>query len=431
MLPAIWKPGRSCSKGTKGREGYANQHTGFRQSEPPQRQGALPDAGIAIGVGTIVALLSLSHSIEEEIGTQLDRFGANIVIVPQSHSLALDYGGVSVPGVTFDTHQLTNEDLDKIRQIPYRKRLSVIAPKVLSAAQVEGQQVLLAGVDFRNELKLRQWWRITGKTPQADTDVLVGYEVARALSIIQPSGEVVQKTASSHRSPQDEVSFKIVKDQVFLFGASHTVTGVIGATGGPEDRMIFGDLAHVQKLAGKPNQVNVIEVSALCKGCPVEEIVTQIRSQLPHAKVSAIQQAVKARTEMVARLTRFSAAVAIVVLIIGALMIFTTMMGAVVERTKEIGVLRAIGFRRTHIIKGLIIEVAVISTAGGLLGWIAGLTASWIVLPYFSDGRVGRELNPILPAVALLGALLIGTLSSIYPAVRAARLDPSEAVRCI
>ncbi|HZC24148.1 MAG TPA: FtsX-like permease family protein [Candidatus Binatia bacterium] len=389
--------------------------------------------GIAIGVGTIVALLSLSNSIQEEIGTQLDRFGANIVVVPQSNNLALDYGGVSVPGVTFDAHQLTNEDVDRIRQIPYHKRLSVIAPKVLSAAQVEGQQVLLAGVDFKNELKLRQWWRVTGKTPEADTDVLVGYEVARALSLIEVSGETAQKTAAggSHHSTPDEVPFKVVKDEVQLFGIPHKVTGVIAATGGPEDRMIFGDLAHVHKLAGKPDQVNVIEVSALCKGCPVEDIVAQIRDKLPHAKVSAIQQAVKARTEMVGRLTRFSAAVAMVVLVIGALMIFTTMMGAVVERTKEIGVLRAIGFRRTAIIRGLILEVAAISTAGGMLGWVAGLAASWIVLPYFSEGGVGREVNPTLLLGALFGALLIGTLSSIYPAVRAARLDPSEAVRYI
>ena len=389
--------------------------------------------GIAIGVGTIVALLSLSNSIQEEIGTQLDRFGANIVIVPQSNSLALDYGGVSVPGVTFDAHQLTNEDVDRIRQIPYHKRLSVIAPKVLSAAQVEGQQVLLAGVDFKNELKLRQWWRITGTTPQTETDVLIGYEVAKALSLIDSNGQTaIEGTESgSHHSRPDETSFKIVKDEVRLFGGPHKVAGVIAATGGPEDRMIFGEISHVQKLAGKPGQVTVIEVSALCKGCPVEDIVAQIRDKLPHAKVSAIQQAVKARTEMVARLTRFSAAVATVVLVIGALMIFTTMMGAVVERTKEIGVLRAIGFRRTHIIRGLILEVAAISGVGGLVGWAAGLAASWVALPYFSEGGVGREVNPTLLLVALFGALLIGTLSSIYPAVRAARLDPSEAVRYI
>ena len=390
-------------------------------------------AGIAIGVGTIVALLSLSNSIQEEIGTQLDRFGANIVIVPQSNSLALDYGGVSVPGVTFDAHQLSNEDVDRIRQIPYHKRLSVIAPKVLSAAQAEGQQVLLAGVDFKNELRLRRWWHITGTTPDADAEVLVGYEVARALSIIQPAGQTVQKAAQDgqHHPTEDQAQFTIVKGEVQLAGSAHKVTGVIGATGGPEDRMIFGDLAHVQKLVGKSNQVNVIEVSALCKGCPVEDIVAQIRDKLPHAKVSAIQQAVKARTEMVARLTRFSAAVAVVVLIIGALMIFTTMMGSVIERTKEIGVLRAIGFRRMHIIRGLILEVAAISSVGGLLGWAAGLSASWVVLPYFSEGGIGRELNPTLLVAALVGALVIGTLSSIYPAVRAARLDPSEAVRHI
>ena len=390
-------------------------------------------AGIALGVGTIVALLSLSNSIQEEIGTQLDRFGANIVIVPQSNSLALDYGGVSVPGVTFDQHQLSNDDIERIRQIPYHKRLSVIAPKVLSAAEVDGQQVLLAGVDFKNELKLRRWWRITGRSPETEGEVLLGYEVARALSVIQTTGQSSNKAAEAgaHHSAEEQGQFEIVKRELEIAGQPHNVAGVIAPTGGPEDRMIFGDLVHVQKLVNKVGQLNVIEVSALCKGCPVEDIVGQIRDKLPHAKVSAVQQAVKARTEMVARFTRFSAAVAMVVLIIGALMIFTTMMGSVVERTKEIGVLRAIGFRRTHIIRGLILEVATISAVGGFFGWASGLAASWAILPYFSETGVGRELNPVLLLAALFGAILIGTLSSIYPAVRAARLDPSEAVRYI
>jgi putative ABC transport system permease protein len=389
--------------------------------------------GIAMGVGTIVALLTLSTSLQEEIGTQLDRFGANIVIVPQSNSLALDYGGVSVPGVTFDVYLLGNEDVDKIRQIPYHSRLSVIAPKILSAAEVEGQQVLLAGVDFKNELKLKQWWHITGRSPETETDVLVGYEVARTLSVIQPTGEIATKMGEggAHHAVEDQNQFRVVKGEIQIAGRAHNVAGVIRATGGPEDRMVFGELSHVQKLVSKEGQLSVIEVSALCKGCPIDEIVAQIRNKLPHAKVSAIQQAVKARTEMVSRLTRFSGTVAAVVLLIGALMIFTTTMGSVIERTKEIGVLRAIGFRRIHIMKCLILEVAIISTVGGLIGWASGLTASRIVLPYFSETGAGRDVNPMLLLATLSGAVLIGMLSSIYPAVRAARLDPSEAVRYI
>jgi len=389
--------------------------------------------GIAIGIGTVVALLSLGTSIQEEVGAQLDRFGANILIVPQSNSLALDYGGVSVPGVAFDVHQLKNEDIQRIREIPYHDRLAIIAPKVLSAADVDGQQALLAGVDFKQELKLRRWWRIIGQQPEQEEDVLVGYEAARVLSIIKDPRTTAPAPPSQHGAHQGrpDVQFTLARNQLRINGREHHVAGVIGPTGGPEDRMVFGSLTHVQQLVGKPGQLNVIEVSALCKGCPVEDIVAQISGKLPHAKVSAVQQAVKARAEMVDRLTRFSAVVGVVVLVIGALMIFTTMMASVVERTKEIGVLRAIGFRRTHIINGLLLEVAIVSLIGGALGWAAGLGASWLALPYFSETGLRPELHPALLLFAVSAAMLLGMLSSIYPALRASKLDPSEAVRYI
>jgi putative ABC transport system permease protein len=107
------------------------------------------------------------------------------------------------------------------------------------------------------------------------------------------------------------------------------------------------------------------------------------------------------------------------------------MMGSVVERTKEIGVLRALGFRRTHIIKELMIEVTAVSALGGLVGWGAGLLASRVALPYFTETQIGLDVDPMLAVIAVCGSLIIGGLSSIYPAIRASKLDPSEAVRYV
>jgi putative ABC transport system permease protein len=116
--------------------------------------------GISIGIATAVALLTLSRVIKDEIGTQLDQYGANIIVVPESNSLSLDYGGISVSGVSLDVSQLKNDDAKRILEIPYRNRLSVIAPKVLGVADVEGQQVLLAGGDWsaRNLNRMKTCW---------------------------------------------------------------------------------------------------------------------------------------------------------------------------------------------------------------------------------------------------------------------------------
>lgn len=393
--------------------------------------------GIALGIGTAIALVTLSASIKEEIGAQLDRFGANIVVVPQSNSLSLDYGGVSVSSVSFDVQQLKDEDARNVLDIPYRNRLSIISPKLLGAVKIADKEVLLAGVDFKSELLLKRWWHITGEEPTGDNDLLVGYEAAKALSLIESTGGMQDMKTMDHSKMdmtlhnQGAGQFKIIQNRLQVAGREHHVAGVLAPTGAPDDRMIFAPLAQVQAILKKPGELSVIEVSALCKDCPVGDIVAQIAERLPNAKVSAIQQSVRARTETVERLTRFAAVVASIVLVIAALMIFTTMTGSIIERTKEIGVLRAIGFRKTHIIKGLMIEVGVISLIGGLAGWAAGMLASFVALPYFAETPIALDLRPELILGAVLAGLFVGTLSSLYPIIRAARLDPSESVRSI
>lgn len=410
---------------------------------------ALLVAGIALGIATAVALLTLSRSISEEIGLQLDQFGANIVVVPKSEQLALDYGGVSVAAAAFDVGELTDEDARRIREIPYANRLAVVAPKLLGAAEAGGRKVVAAGVDFESEYALKRWWRVVGEKPSRAGDLLVGHDAAQALGLIEPAAEDTSRpvvptsantvdasehatmSAAEHAAMMNQAPqhFRIARDRLTLSGREFRVAGVLTPTGGRDDALVFGRLDEVQTFLGRPGRLSLVEVSALCKDCPVEDIVGQIARQLPAAKVSALQQAVRARAEAVGRLTRFGAAVSAVVLLIAALLIFTTTTGAVVERTKEIGVMRAVGFRRAHIVKEMMLEVLAVSFLGGALGWAAGALASWALMPYFSQTGQGFELDPALGGLALAAALAVGALSSLYPTLRASRLDPSEAVR--
>ena len=112
----------------------------------------------------------------------------------------------------------------------------------------------------------------------------------------------------------------------------------------------------------------------------------QIAEALPGAKVMAIQQVVKSRMEMLAQFTQFSYGISAVILFIGGLVVLVTMMGSVRERTDEIGIFRAIGFRRSHIMRIVFLEAAIVSGAAGVLGYLIGFGGAYSALALAADG---------------------------------------------
>jgi len=363
--------------------------------------------GLTIGITTVVTLISITRMMNEDISKKLDEFGANILIIPRSDDLSLSYGGMNIGGVSIDTQTLKDSDIPKIRQIEVRENISTISPKLIGVMEIEGKKVALMGIQFQEEIRLKKWWKIHGSIPKTREEVLLGNEVAVRL-------------------------FKSTGETLPINGKPVRISGVLDETGSQDDFLIFGDLAFIQEAMKKPGALSLIEVSAFCNTCPIEEIVRQISKQLPHAKVTAIKQTLQTKMEALDHFKKFSVGISIIVLLIGSLIVFTNMMASVNERKREIGIFRAIGFRKSHVVRIIFLEALIVGLIAGIVGYLLGLGVSQVIGPMITGVKGGSLfIDPLLAIGAISLSSLIGILSSAYPAIHASKMDPTTALRAL
>ncbi|MBM7865294.1 FtsX-like permease family protein [Heliobacterium gestii] len=364
------------------------------------------------------ALFTASRAMQVEVANSYDQIGANISIVPANDNLSIRYGGVTVTPDEEDAPSLTDGALDRIRGIHNAESIARVAPKVMGIVPVTGEPTTIVGVSFRDELKMKKWWTIDGDRPSEAADIIVGSALAHEKG--WQKGQVIGIDDDNH-TPVDQSTVD----------HRYRITGILTPTGGEEDHLLFMDWRQAQQVLQIGNRLTFIEVSALCSSCPIEEITRQIGHTLPGTEVKAVKEALVAREAIVDRFTALSLLVAAITLIGGSLLVFLLVAASVRERTREFGLLRALGYRKSHLLRVLLAETALLALPAGVAGYGAGLAFARWTTPLIVQMDISIASRSSDAFVAATLTLLVGLAASALPAWQGATKDPVEALRSL
>ncbi len=362
----------------------------------------------SLGVMSIVALYEVSRVVGESLEKKLTAFGANIVISPRTETLSLSYGGFHMGDMLFEVPKLSaRETVEAVRAIAMKDRISAVAPKLVTRADIGGSTVAVVGIDWDEERKIKSYWAANGRFPARDDELLIGSRVAEQLGL----------------EPGDVVS---------LLEREFTVAAALYETGSEDDGVLFMGLPVLQQLLERQDATSFVEVSALCSGCPIEDIVAQIQAALPGAKVSALRHVVNQRMASVHFVQQLALTVSLVILVTAVCMVGLSMLSAVNERKKDIGILRSLGYGKPQVFLIFCLEAGLIGALAGFLGYLGGFGAGFRILESLklAEGAV-PPFSVAHLAVSIAAFAAITVVAASYPAWKGTRVEPSRVLAAL
>jgi putative ABC transport system permease protein len=373
--------------------------------------------GVVIGITTIIAVLTIALAGQTNIYGQLEKYGANLMVMPAISDIDIGLGGLSLGTLAVGENYISEDKLPEIRQIAdgkIREALNIqdegdiatIAPKLYMNTRVNGTSVIVVGVHPREERLLKTWWKVSqGKYLEASDEALVGAVAAELLKLN-------------------------VGDAIALNGGEATITGILEETGSNEDYQIFVPLETAQKAFDKEGLVSSIDIRALCNACPTSDIASAINENMAGVRAVAVTQIAETEMGMLEKVKGFLFALAAITLAVGCFGVVNTMTTSVHERIKDIGIMKAVGASRNQVMKIFFYEAIIVGIAGGLVGYVTGTLLAYIVGPLIFGGvAVTYVPQYFLPSLAL--AALIAVIASVYPAFRASRIKVADSFRSL
>ena len=373
--------------------------------------------GVVIGTMTVIGVLNIARAGESKIYSQLEKYGANLTVIPSINNIDTNLGNLNLGTVSGGDNYIDESNLPKIREITdglIRKarnitdpgNIATIAPTLYINTKINGANVITAGVDPVSERNIKSWWEIAdGKYLSGSNEAMIGAVTAQVLKL---------KTG----------------DQINLNGTNVTVTGILKETGSGEDYYVYVPLATLQTAYNKAGLISSIDIRALCNGCPVETIAAQLNSGVPGIRATAVKQIANTEMDMVQKVNKMMLALAGITLLIGIFGVVNTMMASVHERTKDIGIMRAVGASRNQIIMVFIFEALVIGIIGGVFGYLAGTALAYGIGPLIFDGATIHFLPLYLP-ISLGLSVAIAVIATLYPAFNATKIKIADAFRSL
>jgi putative ABC transport system permease protein len=379
----------------------------FKNLRRRKLRSALTAMSLAAATGVLFSLLAFNRGYQRSLQGEIDRMGAQLLVVPvgcpyEAASLILKGGQVA--------NTLPAAALAEVRAQP---EVALAAPLFMASIPrpEEGRTDVWCGVD-RQIRRLKQYWRLSPGShfPTAPDEILMGSEAA----------------VTEQRAPGD-LFFSEKTNRQFR------VAGVIQPTGTGDDGFFFLPLATAQKMFGKPGRLTAIAVR-LTDPTQIGRVARRLQ-RVRGAEVVTVSELMGTMLNLVGAARFLLLCIVAIAVTIAALGVLNTMSAAVLERTAELGILRAVGASRADVFGAVWMEGTLLALLGGLLGiagaLVAGRTIEEAMRHLMPLAPAGSMLapDPTLAVDCLLFVIAIGAIAGIGPALRAASLSPTVAIR--
>ncbi len=402
---------------------FLNHIQNARQSIKSSRlRSFLTTLGITIGVASITTILALSAGATSIIGAQIDALGGNIAVIrPGAASDGLESEISNLGSSQFSSSSLTDGDLALVKNIPH---VSAVAPIMVLHGAVDG----------------------TSKGP-ANTPILATTpDLAEISKITVRDGQFIDddlSPATTVIGPQLSIALfgteNSIGKTVRIKGQAFTIVGILKRANAPVNynQIDFDNAVIIRIDSGRSlnqgathlQQINVQTDSVTnLQSVVTETNKTLLASHLGQADFSVLtgSDISQPTGKIFTAIAGVSVVIAAISLLVGGVGIMNIMLVNVAERTREIGIRKALGATNRDIVLQFLIESLALSISGGIIGYIVGYVAAFAISTFLTFGPL---FTWEIAVVALAASLITGTLFGIYPAIRAAKKDPISALR--